>query len=51
MLASYEQLTSYAKSKGGHIPTEPELRLFFDKYEGGFDAGANVGFRNWHTVP
>ena len=51
VLASYEQLTSYAKSKGGRIPTEPELRLFFDKHEGGFDAGANVGFRNWHPVP
>ena len=23
----------------------------FDKYESGFENGANVGFRNWHPVP
>ncbi|KAH8115420.1 C-type lectin protein [Phellopilus nigrolimitatus] len=51
VLASYDQLQAYARSKGGRIPTEPELRLFLDKYEVGFDHGANVGFRNWHPVP
>ncbi|EJD07989.1 uncharacterized protein FOMMEDRAFT_73812 [Fomitiporia mediterranea MF3/22] len=51
VLASYDQLHAYAKSKGGRIPTEPELRLFLDTYQVGFDQGANVGFRNWHPVP
>ena len=51
ILASYDQLLSYARSKGGRIPTEPELRLFLDKYDSGFDGDANVGFRNWHPIP
>jgi hypothetical protein len=25
--------------------------LFFDKYNVGFEGGANFGFRNWHPVP
>ncbi|KAG1895243.1 C-type lectin protein [Suillus fuscotomentosus] len=44
-------LSEYAKSKGGRLPTEPELRLFLDTYEVGFEGGANVGIRNWHPVP
>ncbi|KAL5523448.1 hypothetical protein ACEPAG_7621 [Sanghuangporus baumii] len=51
MLSSYDQLQSYAQWKGGRIPTEVELRLFFDMYEVGFEGGANVGFRNWHPIP
>ncbi|KAH7907883.1 C-type lectin protein [Hygrophoropsis aurantiaca] len=51
VLTSYDGLDSYAKSKGGRLPTEPELRLFFDTYEVGHQGGANVGFRNWHPVP
>jgi hypothetical protein len=41
----------YASVKGGRIPTEPELRLFLDKFSSGYEGGANVGFRNWHPIP
>ncbi|KAL0577746.1 hypothetical protein V5O48_004240 [Marasmius crinis-equi] len=51
VLTSYDDLASYARSKGGRLPTEPELRLFLDTYDVGFEGGANVGFRNWHSVP
>ncbi|KIJ65772.1 hypothetical protein HYDPIDRAFT_87355 [Hydnomerulius pinastri MD-312] len=51
VLTSYDGLMAYAKSKGGRLPTEPELRLFLDTYEVGHNGGANVGFRNWHPVP
>ena len=51
VLTSYDDLMLYARHQGGRIPTEPELRLFFDTYEIGYDAGANVGFRNWHPIP
>ncbi|PFH46722.1 hypothetical protein AMATHDRAFT_153991 [Amanita thiersii Skay4041] len=51
VLTSYDDLTSYARSKGGRLPTEPELRLFLDKYDVGFEGGANTGFRNWHPTP
>ena len=51
MLASYDELSAYAKSKGGRLPTEPELRLFLDMYDVGYEGGANVAFRNWHPVP
>jgi hypothetical protein len=51
VLNTYDDLMLYAQHKGGRIPTEPELRLFFDTYEVGHDGGANVGFRNWHPIP
>ena len=51
LITSYDNLSTYASVKGGRIPTEPELRLFFDKFECGFEGGGNVGFRNWHPVP
>ncbi|KIM72320.1 hypothetical protein PILCRDRAFT_99370 [Piloderma croceum F 1598] len=51
VLTSYDDLKLYARHKGGRIPTEPELRLFFDTHEVGHGAGANVGFRNWHPIP
>ncbi|TFK45574.1 hypothetical protein OE88DRAFT_1639743 [Heliocybe sulcata] len=51
VLTSYDNLFAYAQSKGGRLPTEPELRLFLDKYEVGYEGGGNVGFRNWHPVP
>jgi len=51
VLTSYDDLAAYACWKGGRLPTEPELRLFFDLYEAGYEDGANVGFRNWHPVP
>ena len=51
VLTSYDHLLAYARSKGGRLPTEPELRLFLDMYDMGFEGGANVGFRNWHPIP
>ncbi len=51
VLTSFDDLTAYAKSKGGRIPTEPELRLFLDTYEVGHEGRANVAFRNWHPIP
>lgn len=51
VLTCYDNLSVYAKVKGGRIPTEPELRLFLDKFSSGYEGGANVGFRNWHPVP
>ncbi|KZT50868.1 hypothetical protein CALCODRAFT_443939 [Calocera cornea HHB12733] len=46
---SYDDIAAYAKSKGGRIPTEFELRAFLDLTDTG--AMANVGFKNWHPVP
>jgi L-histidine Nalpha-methyltransferase / hercynylcysteine S-oxide synthase len=51
IFASYNDLSTYATVNGGRIPTEPELLLFYDKFESGYAGGANVGFRNWHPVP
>lgn len=51
VLTSYDDLSKYAQVKGGRLPTEAELRLFFDKFESGYAGGSNVGFRNWHPVP
>jgi len=51
VVTSYDNLSTYASVKGGRIPTEPELRLFFDMFECGYEGGANVGFRNWHPIP
>ncbi|KAJ3534821.1 hypothetical protein NMY22_g6757 [Coprinellus aureogranulatus] len=51
VIASYDALSTYAQVKGGRLPTEPELRLFYDKFEAGYEGGSNVGFRNWHPVP
>jgi len=51
VLTCYDDLAYYAKCKGGRLPTEPELRLFLDKYQVGYEGGANVGFRHWHPVP
>lgn len=51
ILTSYDNLSVYASVKGGRLPTEPELRLFMDKFACGHEGGANIGFRNWHPVP
>ncbi|OSX56507.1 hypothetical protein POSPLADRAFT_1186655 [Postia placenta MAD-698-R-SB12] len=51
IITSYDNLSTYASVKGGRIPTEPELRLFFDMFECGYEGGANIGFRNWHPIP
>ncbi|KAK2464599.1 hypothetical protein APHAL10511_003388 [Amanita phalloides] len=51
VMTTYSNLSTYATVKGGRLPTEPELRLFYDKFESGYEGGANYGFRNWHPVP
>ena len=51
VMASYDMLSTYAVVRGGRLPTEAELRLFLDKFESGYEGGANVGFRNWHPTP
>lgn len=51
VMTSYNDLSTYATVKGGRLPTEPELRLFYDKFESGYGGGSNIGFRNWHPVP
>ncbi|TFK52328.1 DUF323 domain-containing protein [Heliocybe sulcata] len=51
VVTSYDNLSTYATVKGGRLPTEAELRLFWDKFECGYEGGANSGFRNWHPVP
>ncbi|KAF8555742.1 hypothetical protein OG21DRAFT_823274 [Imleria badia] len=51
VLTSYDNLSVYASVKGGRLPTEPELRVFMDKYASGYEGGANTGFRNWHPTP
>lgn len=51
VLTAYDDLASYASSEGGRIPSEHELRLFLDKFNVGYEQGANVGFRNWHPLP
>ncbi|PSR70564.1 hypothetical protein PHLCEN_2v13603 [Hermanssonia centrifuga] len=51
IITSCDNLSTYASVKGGRLPTEPELRLFFDKFNCDYDGGANIGFRNWHPVP
>jgi L-histidine Nalpha-methyltransferase / hercynylcysteine S-oxide synthase len=51
VLTSYDDLSTYVTVKGGRIPSEPELRLFYEKFDAGYEGGANVGFRNWHPIP
>ena len=51
LVSSYDNLSKYASVKGGRIPTEPELRMFMDKFKCGYEGGENIGFRNWHPVP
>ncbi|KAF8638064.1 hypothetical protein AX16_010696 [Volvariella volvacea WC 439] len=51
VLTSYDDLSTFAKAKGGRLPTEPELRLLLNTYDVGYEGGANTGFRNWHPVP
>lgn len=51
LMTSYDDFSTYAIVKGGRLPTDPELRLFYNKFEAGYDGGANWGFRNWHPIP
>lgn len=50
VLTSYDSLAIYAKVKGGRLPTELELHLFYEMFDSGYEGGGNVGFRNWHPV-
>ncbi|KAJ3759454.1 C-type lectin protein [Lentinula raphanica] len=50
VLTAYDDLEAYAKSKGGRMPTEGELRLLLDTYEVGYEGGGGSGFRHWHPV-
>jgi formylglycine-generating enzyme required for sulfatase activity len=47
---SGEQLAAYATSKGGRLPSEAELRRFYDDHPVDVP-GRNLGFANWHPVP
>ncbi|KAJ7464785.1 hypothetical protein B0H11DRAFT_2051390 [Mycena galericulata] len=51
VLTSYSNLSKYAMVQGGRLPTESELRIFLEKFESGYEGGANLGFRNWHPIP
>lgn len=51
VMTSCDNLSAYAKVKGGRLPTESELRVFYDMFSCGYEGGSNVGFRNWHPVP
>ena len=53
LMASKLELEAYAKSKGGRLPTEAELRLLWENENGPRPSGptANVGFKNWHPIP
>lgn len=49
-MASGKQLEAYAKSVGGRLPSEPELRRYM--LDNPVDhVGANIGFANWHPTP
>ncbi|GAA99435.1 uncharacterized protein L969DRAFT_93896 [Mixia osmundae IAM 14324] len=50
VMASGKQLQAFAMSKGGRLPTEPELRLFLSRCLVD-QPSANIGFCNWHPVP
>lgn len=51
VLTSYSSLSKYVTVQGGRLPTESELRIFLEKFESGYEGGANLGFRNWHPIP
>ncbi|KAG8859914.1 hypothetical protein FRB91_005784 [Serendipita sp. 411] len=55
LMASYEELDSFARAKGGRIPTEAELRLFMDDQNSrgivnGYN-NAGWGYQRWWPEP
>ena len=53
LMASKIEIENYAKSVGGRLPAEAELRLLWDNEKGPRVDGenSNIGFRNWHPIP
>ena len=55
LIASYDELNAYALSRGGRIPTEPEMRLFMDDQasRGSVNVYNNAGwgFQRWWFEP
>ncbi|CED82772.1 Histidine-specific methyltransferase, SAM-dependent [Phaffia rhodozyma] len=54
LMASYDEHLAFAKSRGGRLPTEAELRVWLDKFPEGDRTdweGSNTGLKNWHPVP
>lgn len=53
LMASYKELDAVARSKGGRLPTEAELRAWLEHAEGDrVDwEGSNTGLKNWHPIP
>ncbi|KIJ38753.1 hypothetical protein M422DRAFT_69010 [Sphaerobolus stellatus SS14] len=49
--AEYDDLSTYARVKGGRLPTLSELTAFYERFQGEFVGSGNVGFRNWHPTP
>ena len=47
VITDFDRISMYATASGGRLPTEVELRLFYNRFE---FRGSNVGFRNWHSV-
>lgn len=37
LMTSYNDFSTYAIVKGGRLPTDPELRLFYDQFESGYE--------------
>jgi len=48
-IGSYDELAAFSSSKGGRLPTEPELVLYRDMHEGSEET--NIGFSHWHMIP
>ena len=42
VLASYDDLSKYAQVHGGRLPTDAELRHFYDKFDIGFESGGGA---------